>query len=293
LAIRSAAKAAFFDLYRVREQARLTEEKIKVLEGHLNRIRSIALSDRIVQAHIVRIETEVALAKNDLEKLHAEEQVAQGSLNVSMGEAPDRPISALEEPPVTELPSDMSEQKDDAKIEQHPTIQALHSTVDAFDAAKKLAQSDWLPDLALTFRRNWRYDNVMPSNYEFVVGVELPFLYFWQPKGKTAEASARLQEAQAQITQTTHEFRLQLLKARSDALSLKSRLSNYTKQILPQAEKRMKIAHSIAPTDMESINEHREAMESGIDLRIAALNARADYEKAVAEWERLTQESKQ
>jgi cobalt-zinc-cadmium efflux system outer membrane protein len=292
LAIQSAAKAAFFDLYRAREQIRLTEEKLRILENHLSRIRSIALSDRIIQSHIVQIQTEVELAKNELEKLRANEQVAQGSLNVSMGAEPDHSIPSLDEPPLTELPSGMKEQNAEEKISQHPTIQALHGTVEAFDASTRLAKSDWLPDFAFTFRRNWRYDNVMPSNYEFAVGIELPFLFFWQPNGKTAETSARLQETQAQVVQTTREFKLQLLKARVDAFNLRSRLTNYTKLILPQAEKRLKIAHSIAPTDMESINEHREAMESNIDLQIAALNVRVDYEKAVAEWEKLTSESK-
>ena len=47
----------------------------------------------------------------------------------------------------------------------------------------------------------------------------------------------------------------------------------------------VQIAHGIAPTDTESLNEHRESTEKAVEFRMKALELRVDYEKALAEYQ--------
>ena len=278
--VRAAAKSAFLELYRARELIGLLEEKRRTLEEHAKRIRSVTLSDRMSQAHLVRTTAEIGLAENEIEKARQQEKVAQGTLNVVLSQDPADILPSLEEPPLSEIP------KAQASAE-HPLLSALRSNADALEAGESVAKSQWLPDLTFKYRYNRRYDGVMPNNSEAMVGLELPFAFFWQPKGKAAEARAQVDDARAQVRLAESELKLRVLKARSEAESLKTRLENFNKVILPQAQKRLKIAHSITPTDMESLNEHRESMESYVDLRLAALNVRVDYEKAVTDLESL------
>ncbi|MBC7397611.1 MAG: hypothetical protein H7333_09225, partial [Bdellovibrionales bacterium] len=64
--------------------------------------------------------------------------------------------------------------------------------------------------------------------------------------------------------------------------STHAQLLNFENRIIPQAEKRMRIAQGLVPSDMESLNEHRDAMDGVISLKLAALKSRVDYEKALA-----------
>ncbi len=286
LSLRTEAKGAYLELYRAKAQINLLEEKRQTLENHSKRIRSATLSDRMTQAHLIRIQTEIDLAQNEIEKARQTEKVAQGTLNVVMGQDPLTQLSALEKPPLSELPK--APGSSNQLIQQHPQLKALRASTEAFEAIGDRTKSEWLPDFTLKYRYNRRYDGVMPNNSEVMLGVELPFLFFWQPKARVAEAQARTQELRAQTKQTENELKLKLLKARSEAESLRTQLLNFEKQIIPQAQKRMKVAHSVAPTDMESLTEHRESMEQYLDLQLAALNLHVDYEKAISELEALS-----
>ena len=287
LAIRAETKTAYLELYRAREQIHLLEEKLRTFEAHSKRIGSLTLSDRITQTHIIRIQTEIELARNEIERAQQQAKVSAGILNVLMGQDPALALPELEEPPIPELPQPMARNHKDEPITQHPQIRALFASSDALRMGLSRAHSDWLPDFSLRYRYNRRYDGVMPNNSEVMLGVDLPFLFFWQPKGKSAEAQAQLDEAQSKTRQTENELKLQILRARTEATSLHTQMLNFKNLILPQALKRMKIAHSITPTDMESLNEHRESMESYISLQLAALNTRVEYGKSIAMLESL------
>ena len=282
--LRAEVRVAYFDLYRARELQGILHERKSILEAHVRRIRSTSLSDRMLQVHLLRFESEVELSQNELEKAQQESQVAQGALNVLVGQDPHTTLPVLEEPPLPGIPNVAL----DSSVEGHPQIQALKSTAQAAEAASDRARAEWLPDFMLKYRYNRRFDGVTPSNSEVMVGVELPFLFFWQPNGRAAEASARVAETRAQVVKSRNDLKFEQLKARTSAQSLYERILAYQKRILPKAEKRMKIAHSTAPTDMESLNEHRESTESLLDLRMASLSLRADYEKAIATLENLT-----
>lgn len=284
LSLRTEAKAAYLELYRAREQITLLEEKRLALENHAKRIRSATLSDRMAQAHVIRIQTEIELSQNEIAKARQTETVSQGTLNVVMATDPTTPVPNLEPPPLSDLPKTI---ESTTSVAQHPQLRALRSSTEAFEAGEDLAKSAWLPDFTIKYRYNRRYDGVMPNNSEVMLGVELPFLFFWQPQGRIAEARAQSEGARSQARQTENELKLKLLKTRSEAESFRTQLLNFSNQIIPQALRRMKLAHSASPTDMESLNEHRESMQSYVELKLAALNLRVDYEKAISELEAL------
>lgn len=292
-ALRAEAKTAYFELFRSREQIRLLGEKRAVLEQHAKRIRSVTLSDRMTQAHLIRIQNEIALVQIEIEKTHQQEKVAQGTLNAAMGRDPGLSVGDLEEPALAKLPLESDVIGGEKALGEHPEIRARVAAEDAIEASQSRANAAWLPDFTFKYRYNRRLDGLMPNNTEVMVGIDLPFLFFWQPKGKIAESSASLREAQALRHQSFNDLKLQLLKARTQAESLKGQLQSFEKSILPQAQKRLKVAHSIAPTDMESLTEHRESMENYVDLQMVALNIRVEFEKAVAEVERLSPQSQE
>lgn len=281
LKIRAEAKAAFYELYGARKAVDLLEDKKSIFEEHNKRVRATTLSDRIMQAHRIWIETELDLVENELVTAKEEVRIACGRLNVAMGRDPFLAVPPLQEPPLSELPTNPS------NISAHPEIHSLELTKNAAEASISQAKSLWLPDLTVSYRNARRFDGLMPNYSEVTVGVTLPFLFFWETKGQVASANSKAEEAQATIRKEKNGLLMELFEAQTRAESLKEQLSNFDTKIIPQAERRMKIAHGLVPSDMESLNEHRDAMESVVKLKLAALKLRIDYEKSVARLERL------
>ena len=281
LEITAEAKEVFFELYGIRKKIEFLEEKKKIFEDHYKRLRASALSDRIVQAHRLWVQTEIALIENDLIAAHESERVGQGKLNVVMGISPDQSIAQLEELPPSSLP------KDQTLSPSHPELQSAEYSKAAAEKALSGSRSLWLPDLSFQYRSARRFDGLMPNYSEVMVGVTLPFLFFWEAKGEVSAAHARAQAAANQVEKVRLDLQQDVLESRARAESLRAQLANYDTKIIPQAEKRSRIAHGLVPSDPESLMEHREAMESLVQLRLAEVSIRVDYEKSVAKLERL------
>jgi outer membrane protein TolC len=281
LELTASVKSLFYEFYGAQKKTELLKQKKSVFEEHNQRLRTSALADRIVQGHRVWVQTEISLVENELIEARESEKISQGKLNVVMGNSPDQNLPQVEAPPVTELPSEQS------LSASHPELQSFEFSQHAAEAALTGAKSLWLPDLSIQYRNARRFDGLMPNYSEISVGITLPFLYFWQPSGQAHAANARLQEASFELEKVRQDLKMDLLEARARAESLKAQLSNYDSKIVPQAEKRMKIAHGLVPSDMASLTEHRDAMESVVNLQLSELSTRVNYEKAVAKLESL------
>ena len=114
---------------------------------------------------------------------------------------------------------------------------------------------------------------------ELMVGVTLPFVFFWEPSSISNGATKSRLAGE-------YEFEKQKRILDSDKVILFSRLESLKKQIdnlnnklIPRAEKRMKLVHNLAPRDMETIQDHRETMETFPDLKLKSLDLRMAYDR--------------
>lgn len=115
-----------------------------------------------------------------------------------------------------------------------------------------------------------------------MVGVTLPFAFFWQPNSESKAASSERLQAE-------YELEKQKRSIDADKKILIGRIESFKKQIdtlkqklIPRAEKRMKLVHNLAPRDMETLQDHRETMEAFPELKMKLLSLRVDYEQAVS-----------
>ena len=277
LRIEAQVKADFFNLFAAREKQVLLNQKAMIFEEHNRRVRATTLTDRIMQAHRIGIQTELDLVQNEIIVAQEEEKIAAGRFNLSMGIDPSTSVPKLLVPAISPLPNFELKFSD-----SHPQLNALELSQSAAQASVAQAKTLWLPDLSFTYRNARRFDGVMPNYSELTMGITLPFLFFWQASGQVSAASARAQMAGAQIQKVRNELSLELLEAKARVASTHAQLLNFENRIIPQAEKRMRIAQGLVPSDMESLNEHRDAMDGVISLKLAALKSRVDYEKALA-----------
>lgn len=286
LELRAEAKKAYVDYWASGARISLIEQRSEIILAHSRRLKSAPLSTKLQQAHIVAAETDHDLAQAELEEVRQGLAVARGTLNTLMGKDPNGELAQASEPPISELPPVPRADESQALIARHPKVLSLSSEVLVQESMRSAARSEYFPNLMVEYWNNRRFDNT-PNTSELMVGVSVPFLYFWQPRAMAQAAGARVVEKEAQLTQAKNEFKLRLLKEYATLASLRAQSLAYEKKILPGAAKRLKISHSLAPTDMESLTEHRESMESEVNLRLKALEIRSNYEKSFADYEAL------
>lgn len=148
------------------------------------------------------------------------------------------------------------------------------------------AKSSWFPELNIRYKKMGE-TSMTPEYSEIMVGASLPFVYFWEPKA--ASRSATADRLQAELAYSKERRRVETAKtvSRTKAEALKKQLENLKTKLLPRAEQRMKLVHNLAPRDMETLDDHRETMESFPDLKLKALELRMQYEEAAAELQKF------
>jgi outer membrane protein TolC len=279
------ARKAYVDYWAASARSSLLEERSRILHEHTKRLKAAPLSSKRQQAHIVEAETDREIALAELEEAKEGVVVARGTLNALMGKDAWAELGPPRAPVLAPLPASPKDGAE-AAMARHPKLLALGSEVAASESLRSAARSEYFPNVMIEYWRNRRFDNT-PDTTELAVGVSVPFLYFWQPRAMSQAAGARVVEKEAALDQARNDFRLKLLKAHAELASLRARSLAYESKVLPGAARRLKISHSLAATDMESLVEHRDSIEGELLLKLKALELRASYERALADYESL------
>ncbi len=276
------AKLLYFSLWYSQEKLSLLEYKKSILQGHIKLSRSATRSDSFSAIHLLKAESDLDLLENELDSTTQMIREKQLAASVFISEDPKTFKITTSEPKVSEIPQITN--TDDSH-----QLKALKFNVASLRTKEFAAKSAWLPDFNLRYKEMGATSSMNKSN-EVMIGITLPFIFFWQPYAASAEASKeRLRAA--------YEFEKQKRSIDSDKVLLLSRVESLKKQIdnlntkfIPRAEKRMQLAHNLAPRDMETLQDHREAMEAFPDLKIRKLGLRMDYEQAISILEKYASE---
>jgi hypothetical protein len=120
-----------------------------------------------------------------------------------------------------------------------------------------------------------------------MVGATVPFAFFWETNAESGRAAAKRQEGEFLYEKERRRIDSARVTLFERASSLRRQLDQFTNELLPRAEKRMKIVHNLAPRDMETLQDQRETLEAFPDLKLRALDLREQYEKTIMELEKF------
>ncbi len=288
LALELEVRIAYLDYWKAQRMQAFLNDRTSVLTAHTRRLKAGSLSTQLMQAHLVAAGSDLELIQNELETARQQEVSSRAALNALMGRDPFSPLLSAEEPPLSPLPPSPTPVLADQVGSAHPQVLEAKSALQAAESRVSASKAEYFPDLTLSLRRNQNTPLAADaSNTEFSVGVSLPFLYFWQPRANLRAAQAKEFEAEAQVRAKQNGIRLLLVQRFAELSSFRSQYLRFKNTILNESDHRMRIAHATAPTDMETLTEHRDASESSVELQIKALSVRADFEKALAAYESL------
>lgn len=269
------ARVFYFNLWASQQRKSALREKKGVIEDHIKLARAGVRSDSFLRIHLLKSESDLDFLENEIlaadqEILEKEVAIAE-FLNIDHGSF--HPI--LEEPPIAKLSSE------DVSIPSHQ-LEAARLTLESFKAREQEAKSAWFPDIYLRYRETGE-TRLMPRLSEVMIGVSLPFVFPWNPSATAAKTSALRHQSEFEFEWKKRKIDSEKSTFFARATSLKKQIDNINQRLLPRAEKRMKLVHNLAPRDMETLQDHRETMEAFPDLKIKALDLRAQYEETVAE----------
>lgn len=264
------ARKAYFDFWKTFESKKILEEKLTWLKNHVRLSRSVARSDSAGQIHLLASESEQDQLDNEILEVQADLVEKANALKTYV---PDLRTENLipESLPKSEF---FSLERNQKSI----LVDVKESDLKAASSIRDLKKQFYFPDLILRYR-SYKGNDMTPRNEEIMIGVTLPFLFFWQPQSEVAEASARLQRAEAEVLKAKLSVETQVKSLLEKSEAIRKQVENFKEKLIPRAHKRMKLVENLTVRTMEGLDEHRMVMFDYLELRQKELNARLELEK--------------
>lgn len=272
------AKLSYIELWLMQERVEIIQQKKKILEEHIKLSRSAVRSDSFLKIHLLKAESDFDLLENELESSKQKIKEKQLTLADIINEDHQTYNPFAIEPQISSIPK----LDEPANI---PQLESMRLGLEGMKERESEAKASWLPDFNLKYRQMGATS--MSSRYsEIMVGITLPFIYFWQPHTDAQTANIETLQAELNLNREKRNINTRVATLYSKVESLQKQLLNLKNKLIPRAHQRMKIVHNLAPRDMDTIQDHRETMEAFPELRMAELELRMQYEESIAELEK-------
>lgn len=271
------AKLLYFTLWANQEKLDLLRSKKSILQEHIKLSRSTARSDSFAGIHILKAESDTDFLENEIEAKEQTLLEIQFQIAALLNKESSFKFTAIE-PPLSEIPQVETP-------EQTHQLKALKFELESYKSKESEAKSSWFPELSLKYKEMGATDTDSRYN-EIMVGISLPFVFFWGPNSESKTASAERMQAELQFEKKKRAIESEKHILSSKVENLKKQIETLKTKLIPRAEKRMKLTHNLTPRDMETIQDHRETMEAFPDLKMKALELRFEYEKSIADLEK-------
>jgi hypothetical protein len=155
-----------------------------LLTSHVRRLNSLTISDSLQKVHILTVDADSRVVKADLEELKQEEIGLRQRLSEYL--LTEGVYSGSPNLKAISNDSAASVKNTSAKL---ASVEAAKKSEALTGAEATYANQIWMPDLSFTYRKRNRFDGVMPSNHEFMVGLEIPF--FWNGQNSVTTSGAK------------------------------------------------------------------------------------------------------
>lgn len=267
------ARLAFVSYWKDHEKINYLTEVRDWLKNHLRYARSVVRSDASSNIYALEIESYLGVLENDLSSVNSDLEAEKAKLKeLSFDENYDPGL------PVIDDPNPLPEGSSTSRISSI-SLSKLKVASSMLDVAK----TSYLPNLVFRARKLDRPMMFM-ANQEIMVGIDLPFAFFWQPRAEKAEAVANkmIAEANYRKAEVESEALKQSLMKRSDIL--KNQIKTLKEVSIPAAQKSLKYLKNIAPRDMSGLETHRRIFQDYISLRTQLVELRMAYEEIYSNW---------
>ena len=207
----AAARDAFFQLLRSREQLALTRETDRLLGHTADLVRSRLATGNADTAALVAAETERARLQERVLMLDREAADAAATLNSLRNLPPQSPVGALA-PPALTVPFASVEEAQAHALSHRPELREADARITAAGRAIDLADRAWRPDPEVMLKaRHFDGTGKIVNDYDTAVAISLPWANDAKYRSAQREAARRREAAEldaaALRTRTAAEVR--------------------------------------------------------------------------------------
>lgn len=270
---------AYYNLRLAQEKLALAEETAalygKSAEAGARRLKA----GDIAPVDLSRLQIDQARAASDARQALAELQQARQALAYLIGrEAEAETLVAADNWPTLEALA-----LNQMPLEQRPDLAAASRRLTAAEADRDLARARKSRDVTVGVQYEHNLQNAPTNSYGF--GVSVPLFIWHEYEGEIARAEADLDLARRQLELQQAQANSQVAQARQALLAARDRYQRLEGGLLADAERVAKAAEFAYTKGAMGLMDLLDARRTLRQIQLEAASARADYAKALADWQ--------
>ncbi|MFN4178924.1 MAG: TolC family protein [Armatimonadota bacterium] len=265
------AIVAYFNVLKARGFVKVMEDRLKALQLQRDDIAKMLEWGVATKIDLLRAETGVATAREELTKARNGEAVALAALANAMGLPPETPLhvptsASIADSALPDLPVDLRSAIDEA-LRQRPELKILEAQLVAAREGIRIAKSEQRPQIGLMIQYDVERQTIMPNLGRWLAGVMLTMNLFDSGATKAAVDKARsdVEKIEAAIAELRNGIALEVTNA---FLTVES------------SKERVKVAEKAVETASEGVRLVRLGYQSGVNTITDFLTAQSELTQA-------------
>jgi len=270
---------AYYNLRLAQEKFKLAREAAELYGKSTEAGRLRQKAGDIAPVDLSRLQIDQARADSDARLARTELEQAQVALAYLIGRESDAAqLVAGDAWPVLE-----EQALSQAPLDQRPDLEAARRRLAAAEADRDLAKAKRNRDVTVGVQYEHNLQNAPTNSYGF--GVSVPLFIWHEYEGDIARAEADLDAARLQYEQAQAQAFGQVAQARNALLSARDRYKRLEGGLLADAERVAKAAEFAYSKGAMGLMDLLDARRTLRQIQIEAASARADYAKALSDWQ--------
>ncbi len=290
LQLAQATRTAFFEYYLIARELELNRDNLTLTHDFRETARVKYENNQVTEQDILQADLEYASTQRRLLELDRMMRIAIARVNTLLQRRPD----AWLPPPPAKLRGSLSlppaNQLRELAISQRPDLAALHSRVEAEQAAVVLAEKQFYPDMEVYGRYDtfWQPAATQgPLRGQVGVNVNMP-IYRQKLNAALSQAQFRLSQRQAEYAQKLADVQYEVDAAYAQLDEAQKAITLYREKLLPAAEQTVGAAranYDVGSTTFLNLLIAQQQLlaqrEQYQQIVAAAESRRADLERAI------------
>jgi len=274
-----ALRYAYYNLRLAQEKQKLARETAELYGKSAEAGKLRQKAGDIAPVDLSRLQIDQARAASDARQAQAEFEQAQVELAYLIGrEADARQLQASDNWPALE-----EQALGDAPLDQRPDLEAARRRMTAAEADRDLARARKSRDVTVGVQYEHNLQNAPTNSYGF--GVSVPLFIWHEYEGEIARAESDFDASRLQYEQQQAQAVGQVAQARNALLSARDRVKRLEGGLLADAERVARAAEFAYGKGAMGLMDLLDARRTLRQIQIEAASARADYAKAMSDWQ--------
>lgn len=285
LRLRVQVRKAFFDMLHAQDEIRIHDQHVGIAQQGIEAARIKYSVGKIPQVEVLKAQVALTRLAEHMIRFDRDIEVARAHMNTLMGRQPESPIQVSGEYAVeTPLPS--LETLITTAMQSRPDLIEAAADVDKSRKQQDLAKKAMVPDFSVAAGYMLMPSGQDPRNNYMVEGsMSLPWLNRRKHDAEVNEAKVAVTEKGAEVTAMKTAAVGQIEESLAEARAAQRLARVYEDSLKPQAQQTLHAAVVAYENDQASFLDLLDSQMTVIDVDLAAVDARADFNTKMADLE--------